>query len=169
MSRVVIDSAAASYSRALTASPELAADELITRAWRALPLAFSSSPIVRDRCISSCFWLAMTLAACSRSLRCCSWASVIACSSWTLGSARSSSEPLTLAARYFHHRFKALNMRRSLSALVDARFSPRPGSAGQALADVPGDVVAVGQLQDDSAGPVEPGVDHQDLVVAVDA
>src|SRR5215218_1562301 len=46
----------------------------------------------------------MTLAACSVSRRCCCCASSIACSSWTLGSADSSSFPESLAPRYFHQR-----------------------------------------------------------------
>ena len=52
----------------------------------------------------------MTLAACSRSRRCCSCASMIACSSCTFGSARSLNEPDSFAVMYFHQRLTTLNM-----------------------------------------------------------
>ena len=79
-------------------------------AWRALALSFSSSPILALSRSSLCFWLAMTLAACSFSRRCWSLASVIACSSCTFGSARSSNDPVSFAVRYFHHFLTSLNM-----------------------------------------------------------
>ena len=67
-------------------------------AWLALRLSFSSSSIAAFSRISVCFWLAMTFAACSLRRRCCSWASVIACSSWTLGSAFSLNDAGDLGA-----------------------------------------------------------------------
>ena len=79
-------------------------------AWRALALSFSSSVILAFSRSSLCFWLAMTLAACSLSRRCWPWASAIACSSCTFGSARSLNEPVSFAVRYFHHFLASLNM-----------------------------------------------------------
>ena len=79
-------------------------------ACRALALSFSSSVILPLRRISPCFWLAMTFAACSLSRMCCDFASVIACSSCTFGSARSLNEPVSFAVRYFHHLRTSLNM-----------------------------------------------------------
>src|SRR5262245_40602066 len=114
MSRLANDSAACVYSVAFVALPVLVASSAISTAWRALVLTFSRSSIARLRRISVCFWLAITLAACSRNRRCCSCASMIACSSCTLGSARSLKELLTLAVQYFHQRLMALNMIRRL-------------------------------------------------------
>ena len=96
-------------------------------AWRALALSFSSSVILAFSRSSLCFWLAMTLAACSLSRRCWPWASAIACSSCTLGSARSLNEPVSFAVRYFHHFLASLNMGLELTAAVAGR---RPGSRG---------------------------------------
>src|SRR6059058_5269759 len=62
----------------------------------------------RLRRISFCFWLAMTLAACSISRRCCSCASVMACSSCTLGSADSLNFPVSFAVVYAHHLLQPL-------------------------------------------------------------
>ena len=86
---------------------------MITACW-ALRLYFSSSSIAAFRRISVCFWLAMTFAACSLSRRCCSWASVIACSSWIFGSAFSLKTLESLAPMYFHHFFSDVNMPASL-------------------------------------------------------
>src|SRR5438067_41912 len=52
----------------------------------------------------------MTLAACSLSRRCWSCASVIACSSCTLGSARSLNVPVSLAVMYFQKRRASFSM-----------------------------------------------------------
>ena len=60
-------------SSALSASPFLAASSAMVRAVRAWALAFFNSPIRRFKRSSVCFWLAMTLAACSLSRRCWSW------------------------------------------------------------------------------------------------
>jgi hypothetical protein len=91
--RLANASAADVYSAILSASPARLASSAMMTAWRALPPTFSSSSSVRDRRISVCFWLAMTLAACSFSRRCWSCASAMACSSCTLGSAFSSNRP----------------------------------------------------------------------------
>ena len=99
ISWLAIVSAADVYCAAFAASPAFWASAAMISAWRALPLSFSSSVILALSRISLCFWLAMTLAACSRSRRCWFWASAIACSSWTLGSARSLNEPVSLAVR----------------------------------------------------------------------
>src|SRR3981081_4315413 len=56
----------------------------------------------------------MTLAACSVRRRCWSWASMIACSSCTFGSARSLNDMLSLAPMYLHQRLRVLNMRSML-------------------------------------------------------
>src|SRR5690606_1509017 len=58
----------------------------------------------------------MMFAACSFSRRCWSCASLMACSSWTFGSALSSNFPVSRAVVYRHHRLKSLIMRLSLSA-----------------------------------------------------
>ena len=71
-----------------------------TRAWRVEPLTFPSSSMARLSCISCCFWLATTFAACSTSRRCCSWASAMACSSWIFGSALASKRLSVLAVKY---------------------------------------------------------------------
>jgi hypothetical protein len=81
MSRLAKASAVWVYSAALAVSPLAAASSAMVTAWRAEPLSFSNSAIDRLSRISVCFWLAMTLAACSTSRRCCSCASVMACSS----------------------------------------------------------------------------------------
>src|SRR6476646_9046589 len=73
----------------------------------------------------------MTLAACSLRRRCWSWASAMACSSWTLGSAFSSNEELSLAVMYFHQRFIDLNMSGSLRQRVSRRSAA--GAPGQAV------------------------------------
>src|SRR5262245_5154207 len=72
----------------------------------------------------------MTFAACSLRRRCWSCASVIACSSWILGSAFSLKDELSLAVKYFHQRLSALNMARSLTLLVGWRFRTAPGQPG---------------------------------------
>ena len=92
-------SAAEVYSAVLAASPLRVASSAISTACWALRFNRSSSSSAASRRIWFCFWLAITLAACSLSRRCCSWASVIACSSCTLGSAFSLKTLLTLAPR----------------------------------------------------------------------
>ena len=131
MSRVANDSAAEVYSSTLAVSPFLAASSAMSTACWALPETFSSSSMARSRRISVCFWLAMTLAACSRSRRCWSWASVMACSSWIFGSALALKTELTFAPRYFHHRLSALNMAASLTGVG----AISPGGAGGARSD----------------------------------
>ena len=98
------------YCVAFVASPAFSASAAMISAWRAVALSFSSSVILAFSRSSLCFWLAMTLAACSLSRRCWFWASAIACSSCTLGSARSLKEPVSFAVRYFHHLLASLNM-----------------------------------------------------------
>src|SRR4051812_22285743 len=114
MSRLANASAAVVYSVAFVASPFLVASSAMRTACCVLELIFSSSSIFRVSRSSVCFWLAMTLAACSLSRRCCSCDSMIACSSWTLGSAVSSNFPVSAAVRYFQVRLMSLNMRGSL-------------------------------------------------------
>ena len=113
-----------------SASPAFSASAAMISAWRALALSFSSSVILAFSRSSLCFWLAMTLAACSLSRRCWFWASAIACSSCTLGSARSLNEPVSFAVRYFHHLLDELEhgagayaaeARRRLSTLAPQR------------------------------------------------
>ena len=122
------DSAAAVYSSTLAVSPFFCASSAMSTACLALPDTFSSSSMARSRRISVCFWLAITLAACSRSRRCWSWASVMACSSWIFGSALALKAEFTFAPRYFHHRLSALNMAASLTGVGRSR----PGGAGEA-------------------------------------
>ena len=88
--------------RRCTASPcrrcrPSAASAAMISAWRALALSFSSSVILPLSRISACFWLAMTLAACSFSRRCCACASAIACSSCTLRVGPLVEDPVSLA------------------------------------------------------------------------
>ena len=99
ISWVAMVSAAECIRAALAASPAFSASSAMIRAWRALAFSFSSSPMRLFSRISACFWLAMTLAACSLSRRCWSCASLMACSSWTLGSAFSLNVPVSLAVR----------------------------------------------------------------------
>src|SRR3954471_11415878 len=110
ISRLANDSAACVYSEVFAVLPDFVASSAINTAWRALVLTFSNSSIARLSRISVCFWLAITLAACSRNRRCCSCASMIACSSCTFGSARSLNEPDSFAVMYFNHRRSTLNM-----------------------------------------------------------
>ena len=67
ISWLAIVSAAPVYCVALVASPALSASSAMITAWRALALSFSSSSSLALSRISVCFWLAMTLAACSLS------------------------------------------------------------------------------------------------------
>ena len=121
-------SAAVVNSAALVASPPRAASSAMITACCALRLSFSSSSIAAFRRISVCFWLAMTLAACSLSRRCWSWASVMACSSWILGSAFSLKALETFAPMYFHHFFNDFHMAASLGQRP-RRTSPPTRSA----------------------------------------
>ncbi len=111
--RLANDSAADVYSADFAASPVFVAWSAMSTAWRALPDTFSSSSMARFRRISVCFWFAITLAACCVRRLCCSCASAMACSSCTLGSARSSNDPPNRATVYFHQRFRTFSMRRS--------------------------------------------------------
>src|SRR4030095_11217913 len=120
---LAIDSAALVYCAALSALPVFSASAAMISAWRAVELSFWSSAILPLRRISACFWLAMTLVACSLSRRCCPWDSAMACSSWIFGSAFSLNVPVSFAVRYFHHLRASLNMARSLLA----RASSEPG------------------------------------------
>ena len=122
-------SAAELYCCAFAESPAFSASAAITRAWRVLALSFSSSDILELRRNSLCFWLAMTLAACSLSRMCALRASVIACSSCTLGSARSLNEPVSFAVRYFHHFLTRLNMWSILGGRRGAAHPPTAEAA----------------------------------------
>src|SRR5215218_1269893 len=135
--RVAKDSAAEVSSATLASSPFLEASSAMSTACLALPDTFSSSSMARSSRISVCFWLAMTLAACSLSRRCCSCASVIACSSWIFGSALALKAEFTFAPRYFHHRLRALNMRSTLTliARLDGPLSSEPTRHGERLRD----------------------------------
>jgi hypothetical protein len=84
---------------ARSVSPAFCASAAMISAWRALVFRDSRSVMRLFSRSSACFWLAMTLAACSLSRRCWSWASRSACSSCTVGSAISLNLPVSLAFR----------------------------------------------------------------------
>src|SRR5688572_12576164 len=134
----------------------------MSTAWRVFALSFSYSSIDRFRRISACFWLAMTLAACSFRRRCCSCASEIACSSWTDGSAFSLKVFSVLATRYFHQRFMAFHMGRHLSA-ASAELVRRVSGcrdASPAPQHEPADLVDLAHLQHDQEPDVGGGPDR---------
>ena len=99
MSWVAMVSAAALSWATLAVSPAFSASAAMTSAWRVLALSRSRSVMRLLSRSSACFWLAMTLAACSFSRRCWSCASRSACSSCTAGSAISLNAPVSLAVR----------------------------------------------------------------------
>ena len=87
------------YSAALSALPAFWASDAMIKACLAFALSFSSSAIFLFRRISDCFWLAITLAACSLRRLCWFCASVMACSNCTFGSAFSLKRPVSFATR----------------------------------------------------------------------